>query len=65
MKNNGIFVFSGHMSTNIHEEDLFYWSEKINMPKKRKMAVFIEFSPLPLMLNFKGAGHTLNLILKI
>ena len=53
MKTNGIFVFSVPMSTIIHHGKLFYWPEKINMAKKRKMAVFIEFCPLPAMLNFK------------
>ena len=53
MKTNGIFVFSVPMSAIIHHVKLFYWPEKINMAKKRKMAVFIEFCPLPAMLNFK------------
>ena len=65
MKTNGRFVFSVPMSNNIHHFELFYWPEKINMAKKRKTAGFIEFCPLPSMVNLKGAGHTLNLILKI
>ena len=53
MKTNGIFVFSVRMSPIIPQLKTFYWSEKIIMTKKRKIAVFIEFCPLPSVLNFK------------
>ena len=64
METNGIFVSSVPMSTIIHHGELFYWPEKINMAKKRKMAVFIEFCPLPSMVNFKRIfAKTLNIFI--
>ena len=54
MKSNGIFVFSVLISNIIHHGNLFYCPEKIDMAKKRKMPVSIEFCPLPPMLNQCG-----------
>ena len=53
MKTNGIYVFSMPMPSNITQEYIFYCPGKNYMTKKRKMAIFIEFCPLPSMLNFK------------
>ena len=44
----------GELILRYHHFELFYWPQKINMAKKRKTAGFIEFCPLPSMVNFKS-----------
>ena len=41
MKTNGIFVFSVPISPITPQCKTFCWAEKINIAKKRKMAVFM------------------------